>query len=186
MASSRVLRQLAEKSEGYFIYASTVIKYIDEYFSPLDRLEEVMGIGRAVHGSGGLSPFAELDKLYIQVFSSCRRSALLKQILGFAFIGVTLTITGIEKILFLRPGEVLLVCRGLQSIVRFDLRLYCPTFYLVHASLRDFLLDETRSGIYYLNMDQWEDDILHAVLYSQSRHNLVGESRVSTTSCTHE
>ncbi|KAF8626891.1 hypothetical protein AX15_004640 [Amanita polypyramis BW_CC] len=36
----RVLRQLAYKSEGYFIYASTIVKYIDEeYFSPLNRLE---------------------------------------------------------------------------------------------------------------------------------------------------
>ena len=179
----RVFRQLAEKSEGYFIYASTVIKYIDEeYFSPLDRLEEVMGIGHAVHDSDELSPFAELDKLYIQVFSSCRRPALLKQILGFTFIGVSPAITGIENILSLRPGEVLLVCRGLQSIVKFDLDL--STFVLVHASLRDFLLDEARSGTYYLSMDQWENDILRAVLYSQSRHNLVGESRVSTISCT--
>ena len=179
-----VLRQLAEKSEGYFIYASTVIKYIDEeYFSPLDRLEEVMGIGRGAHGSGELSPFAELDKLYIQVFSSCRRPALLKQILGFAFIGVSPNITSIEKILFLRPGEVLLVCRGLQSIMTFRSGFPFPTFDLVHASLRDFLLDEARSGTYYLSMDQWENDILRAVLYSQSRHNLVGESRVSTISC---
>ena len=180
----KVLRQLAEKSEGYFIYASTVVKYIDEeYFSPLDRLEEVMGIGRAVHGSGEPSPFAELDKLYIHVFSSCRQPALLKQILGFAFIGVRCTITGIEKILFLRPGEVLLVCRGLQSIMRFHSRYGFHSFDLVHASLRDFLLDETRSGMYYLNMDQWKDDILRAVLYSQSRHNLIGGPRVSTISC---
>ena len=177
----RVFRQLAEKSEGYFIYASTVIKYIDEeYFSPLDRLEEVMGIGHAVHDSDELSPFAELDKLYIQVFSSCRRPALLKQILGFTFIGVSPAITGIENILSLRPGEVLLVCRGLQSIVRFHSDLRFPSFGLVHASLGDFLRDETRSGMHYLNTDRWEDDILRAILHSQSRHNLTGEPRVST------
>ena len=176
-----VLLQLVDKSEGYFIYASTVVKYIDEeYFSPSDRLEEVIRCG--IHGSGEPSPFAELDKLYIHVFSACRRFTLLKQILGFACIGAQPTITGIEKILSLRPGEVLLVCRGLQSIVKFDLDL--STFVLVHASLRDFLLDETRSGMYYLNMDQWKDDILRAVLYSQSKHNLVGEPRVSTISCT--
>ena len=55
---------------------------------------------------------------------------------------------------------------------------------LVHASLQDFLLDKTRSGMYYLNMEQREDDILRAVLYAQSRHNLVGEPRVSTILCT--
>ena len=182
----RVLHQLAEKSDGYFIYASTVVKYIDEeYFSPLDRLEEVMGIGRGARGSGELSPFAELDKLYIQVLSSCRRPELLKQILGFAFISVPPNITTIEQIFLLRPGEALLVCRGLQSIITFNSGHYFSTFYLVHASLRDFLLDETRSGMYYLNMDRWEDDVLPAILYSHSRHNFVGEPRVSTMLCAH-
>jgi hypothetical protein len=68
--------------------------------------------------------------------------------------------------------------------VRFHSEHHAPTFDLVHASLGDFLLDETRSGTYYLNMGQREDGIFRAVLYSQSRHNFVGEPRVSTISCT--
>ncbi|KAJ7787032.1 hypothetical protein B0H14DRAFT_2196066, partial [Mycena olivaceomarginata] len=35
---------LVDKSSGYFIYASTIIKFIDDkYFRPTDRLEIIMG-----------------------------------------------------------------------------------------------------------------------------------------------
>ena len=43
--SKDVIDKLVSKSEGYFIYASTVIKFIDEEnFSPVERLEQILNI----------------------------------------------------------------------------------------------------------------------------------------------
>ena len=48
--SDEIIQRIANKSEGYFIYAATVIKYIDEeYFSCLDRLNQVLGTSVTLH-----------------------------------------------------------------------------------------------------------------------------------------
>ncbi|KAJ7191827.1 hypothetical protein B0H12DRAFT_1304935 [Mycena haematopus] len=56
----QVINHLVEKSSGYFVYASTVIKFIDDrYFRPSDRLDIVMGLAEPHSGV----PFAALDQL---------------------------------------------------------------------------------------------------------------------------
>jgi hypothetical protein len=43
--SSEIIQELVEKSSGYFVYASTVIKFIDDKnFRPKDRLDILMGL----------------------------------------------------------------------------------------------------------------------------------------------
>jgi len=74
------------KSGGYFIYASTIIKFVDEEdCSPAERLDQVMNGSNSAIPSSDLAPFAELDELYSQILSSCPTSKLhvLKRILGF-------------------------------------------------------------------------------------------------------
>ncbi|KAJ7911258.1 hypothetical protein B0H13DRAFT_2482606 [Mycena leptocephala] len=61
--SSNILEMLVEKSSGYFIYASTVIKFVDdEYSRPSKQLDIVQNL--VPHDSE--SPFAALDQLYMQ------------------------------------------------------------------------------------------------------------------------
>ncbi|KAJ7738236.1 hypothetical protein DFH07DRAFT_984400, partial [Mycena maculata] len=61
-----VLYHLVEKSSGYFIYASTVIKFIDNKdFRPTERLRVIMGISTPEAEDD--SPFQALDQLYIQI-----------------------------------------------------------------------------------------------------------------------
>jgi len=84
--SERVINQIVKKSGGYFIYAATVIKYVDEeYFSCLDRLDQVLGISAAHHDPEEM-PFVELGRLYTNVLSTCPKSQLplLKRVLGFS------------------------------------------------------------------------------------------------------
>jgi len=69
---------LAHRSGGYFIYSSTVLKYVDEeYSSCIDRLREILELSKP-----GSSAFAELDKLYLQILSIYPDTGLLLRVLG--------------------------------------------------------------------------------------------------------
>ncbi|KAJ6553251.1 hypothetical protein B0H19DRAFT_949883 [Mycena capillaripes] len=62
--SPEILQTLVLKSSGYFIYAATVIKFIDdEYARPSEQLDIIQNI--VPHDSE--SPFAALDELYIHI-----------------------------------------------------------------------------------------------------------------------
>ena len=152
--SAGAVQELVTKSEGYFIYASTVIRFVDEpYYSPPERLDQVLNhsLSPTTHDS---APFAELDKLYSQILSSCPISQipLLKRILGHAVFS-SLDIDHIAAFLRLSPGKVKLTLRGLRPLVSFE-GSWDP-LELVHASFGDFLLDEDRAGAYYIDSTEW-------------------------------
>ena len=112
--SKGVIDRLVHKSGGYFIYASTVVKFIDEDFSPQERLDQVLD---SAVPSLDSAPFAELDKLYLQILSSCPRSKIpsLKRILGFIIHpldnDVDINVAEIEALLHLPHGQVKLMIR---------------------------------------------------------------------------
>jgi hypothetical protein len=65
--SPGILERLVEKSSGYFIYASTVIKFVDDkYFRPTERLAAVQNLAP----TDSDAPLEALDKLYIQILSA--------------------------------------------------------------------------------------------------------------------
>jgi len=152
--SEDVIDGLARKSEGYFIYASTVIRFVDEEsFSPVERLTQILSISNSAPSDS--APFAELDKLYLQILSSCPTSNLptLKRILGFLvnFWGVDTFI--IEGLLRLPRGQAKLKLRGLRSLVSFnDGESPGGVWIRVnHASFGDFLHDQERSKDYHVH-----------------------------------
>ena len=167
--SDVVIDQLVSKSGGYFIYASTVIRFVNEDgFSPADRLKRVLNRSDPSVSHSDSAPFAELDNLYIQILSSFPPSNLdkLKRILGFVIVPSLSRITWqwtldldmnvIEAFLRLPRGQVKLLLRGLRSLVSFgespkDVEL--PKLH--HASFGDFLLDKERSKCYYVDPDEW-------------------------------
>ena len=154
--SEDIIQRLVRKSDGYFIYASTVIKFIDEeYESPVARLDQILGTSNS---PSELNPFAELDQLYIQILSSypTPRLPMLKLILGYMVIFPVLTNKGlylpsIEDILDLAPGHMELTLRGLRSLVSFIHER--PS--LIHTSFGDFLLDRARAKHHHINSDEW-------------------------------
>ena len=158
--SDRVIELIAKKSGGYFIYAATVIKYVDEeYFSCLDRLHQVLGTS-AAHLDPAEMPFAELDGLYSNVLSRCPKSQLplLKRVLGF--LQVFTNIQNIEVFLGLRPGQINLMLRGLRSIIIVNGNYRLQSF---HASFLDFLFDPTRAQDYHVDIEQWRANNFHRV-----------------------
>jgi len=140
--SEDIIKRLVSKSGGYFIYASTIIKFInEEYFSPVARLDQILGTSNA---SSESNPFAELDQLYIQILSSYPNPHLpmLKLILGYAVMSPvlrsrTLFLPSIQDIVDLVPGQMELTLRGLRSLVSVPYVIPHHEPHLIHASFRD-------------------------------------------------
>jgi len=160
--SNKVIQELAQRSGGYFLYVSTVIKYIDkEYVSCVDQLDQVLESSPAA--------FAELDNLYTQILSSCPDAALLKPILGFVvFTTFSPTVSQIEVILNLPQGEVLVRLRGMHSLFAFHGPSWNCTIVSVHPSFADFIRDAGRSGMYHVDISDWYVEALRGILRATS------------------
>lgn len=171
--SDDVIQVLAERSGGYFIYASTVLKYVDEeYFSCVDRLREILGPAESTS-----TTFGELDKLYSQVLAICPNTNLLRRILGCLLLPSKATMKGLddrrittyelEAILSLQPGEVMLTLRGLHSLILTGRYTRFPNdghIESIHASFTDFLFDQGRAGKYFIDPQICQDDLVRTSL----------------------
>ncbi|KAJ7118218.1 hypothetical protein C8R44DRAFT_854231 [Mycena epipterygia] len=150
------MEHLVRKSSGYFIYASTVIKYIDDKnFRPADRLYIIMGLAEPDLES----PLAALDQLYTQILSDAPRRPRLLGILTVIVAKLHLSVDHIEQLLELKPGDIGLALRGLHSLVE----IRCDWVTVHHASFLDFLNDPTRSGPFYIN-SQHRSDLARQIL----------------------
>ncbi|KAJ7450397.1 hypothetical protein FB451DRAFT_1146327 [Mycena latifolia] len=162
------LEDLVDKSSGYFIYAATIIKFIDDRdFRPTERLAAVVKNLPTECGT----PFHALDELYSQILRDTPFQSRLLDILCVIVHRVMfrLSSVNIEKLLGLDPGDVKLTLRRLQSLLHVpqddDISLH-------HKSFRDFLVDPSRSGKFHLGLKQCKDlarSILQAL--SQSPAN---------------
>jgi len=155
--SNEDIERLVLRSSGQFIYASTVIKFVDSHHHwPPDRLKIIFGI--LPHGK--TTPFAEMDALYSHILFAA--SDNIDKVLDiFAVLlfhwsrhpNRLPTIQFLESFLFYRPGEVLMVLSDLHSIISVPLpgeQDMLVQFF--HASLGDFLVDPSRSGeIFFLD-----------------------------------
>jgi len=162
--SKDVIAGFVGKSGGYFIYASTVIKFIDdENFSPIERLDQILTGSNSAVPPPDSAPFAELGKLYLQILSSCPTSKLpmLKRILGYLIfpsvmdISVSMDTLNIEALLRLPRGQVKLMLRGLRSLVSLGESPWDLSIGLIHASFGDFLHDKERSHDYHVDSEDW-------------------------------
>jgi hypothetical protein len=161
--SPEIIDDLVEKSSGYFIYVSTIIKFIDnKNFRPTERLAVITGMAEPRFGV----PFAALDQLYTQILSEVPDQPQLLKILKVITTELSdgpLSVTSIEQLLELEPGDVPLVLRGLHSVVELpeedneDISFH-------HASFRDFLQDPARAGIFCVGGDQHCTDLSRHIL----------------------
>ena len=166
--SDEEVERLVRKSSGQFIYASTVIKFIDSHRHwPPDRLDIIFGLSPC----GKTMPFAEIDSLYLHILTSAPDNieTALEIFAVFLFLhhwDLSITPRFIESFLSLRPGEVFMVLSDLHSIISVppvdepDLPLR-----LFHASLVDFLTDHSRSGdTFFLNSGVCHRNIANRIM----------------------
>ncbi|KAF8805049.1 hypothetical protein BYT27DRAFT_7193581 [Phlegmacium glaucopus] len=162
------LVRLVLKSSGQFIYASTVMKYLDSpHHWPTDRLDIVFGLSNP----GIDTPFAALDALYIHIFSTVQnidRALEILSLLLLTQIKKSITSQLLENIFFLRHGDVYIILSDLHSILNVPspvtdrssssyasskrmLKKSSSVIRILHASLGDFLLDKSRSAQFYID-----------------------------------
>jgi hypothetical protein len=163
--SDKTVSLLRKRSGGYFIYASTVLKYIDdENFSCVQRLEDVLN---ASESGSAATIFAELDKLYTQILSACPNTQLLVRVLrgllGDPLFWFRMPVECLEFIYNLRHGEIMQMLRHFHSVLEFITEAGILSTTTVvrshHASFLDFLFDKDRAGAYYINKDSVYQDV---------------------------
>ncbi|KAJ7195857.1 NACHT domain-containing protein [Mycena rebaudengoi] len=166
--SQEIIEYLVDKSSGYFIYASTVIKFVDDRnFQPTEKLEALTGTSHLE------SPFSALDQLYTQILSTVPSHHRLLPILrALEFFDFRLHPDGIEQVLELKPRDVQLILRGLHSVLRIpepkDDNERWVGISVHHASFRDFLNDQSRSGEFYVGGPQHRVELGKSMLKALS------------------
>ncbi|KAJ6590589.1 hypothetical protein DFH09DRAFT_1274049 [Mycena vulgaris] len=173
-----VLDHLVKKSSGIFIYAATVIRFVDDEYSPatiitprpphpMDRLESVLRLDS--------KSTAPLDDLYTQILSVLPQEPQQLHILhavwrSTLFRGLSMDPEEIDMLLKLRPGTSRLVLRGLHSLFEVPpirprrLSLQWSSITFLHASFADYLGDKHRSGGWCVSILWLRTDYLHSMI----------------------
>ena len=150
-----VISFLVRKSSGQFIFAATVIRFIDvDRKIPTAQLQLILDICGSVDSSSfATNPFALLDELYGHVLQSSKETERAISILGAIFYLDTTqspTLELLQALLRLEPDDIAMIFWDLHSIVHIPVSEKSPIqFY--HASLRDFLMDRHRSHNLYID-----------------------------------
>jgi hypothetical protein len=154
---------IVTKSGGYFIYPSTVIRFLgEEGYDCVERLERIVYIKNSEYDDA--QPFGELDKLYLEILSSypSARRPLLLRIFGFCLLPLLgddwtpLDLDSITAYLNLPAGQAKQVLRGLRSLIKINSERMIIPF---HASFMDFLLNKDRAQSFYLDRDEWYNNM---------------------------
>jgi len=170
--SPEILEMLVQNSSGYFIYASTVIKFVDdEYSHPSKQLDIIRNI--VFHDSE--SPFEALDELYIQILLGVptrhRRSLcdILSVILHYPHHLYNISVKDIDDLLDFERGHVSLILRPLHSVLK--LRTEWDRIEVYHASFYDFLRNQDRSSVFYVGSPQHRTLLACSILKALSYTN---------------
>ncbi|KAJ7874155.1 hypothetical protein B0H14DRAFT_3555533 [Mycena olivaceomarginata] len=145
--SANTLETLVEKSSGHFIYASTVIKFVeDKNDRPTRRLAAIES------GQRSGSAFEALDQLYMGILSAAQSHSQLLPILC-AITNFHLHPDSLDLLLELEHGDTVLFLRGLHSVLDVPADSDPDNYDGVsahHASFLDFLNDPMRSRNFYV------------------------------------
>jgi hypothetical protein len=176
------LHELVWRASGQFIYAATVIKFVDsdtDFHTPEERLNFIL-----TPGPMQALAFSELDHLYTQILSLYRDPEALVHTLGvisclgtlLPFINVNSPAT-IAAITGLGEAKLQSVLRALRSIMEIQT---APVFddvddnepngtniqwvKISHRSFHDFLTDRGRSGPYFIDEELFGGRVLCRIL----------------------
>jgi len=151
--SASDIEGLVEKSSGLFIFASTLVDFVtDGRGAPQRKLQSVL------EGHMGLDP------LYTQVFAAAPRVDYFGRVIStIMLLREQPSVTELGCLLGLTADDVLQAAFAVQSILRIPEDNDNP-IEVMHASLRDFLVAEQCSGIYFINPPICHMSIAHECL----------------------
>ena len=153
-----IIDLLVQRSSGQFIYAATVLKFVGaDFCSPTKQLGLVL--------KPDSTAFSDLDRLYTQILSVYPSEVNIVEVLGIIKAFNTNNLPEvIEDILGMEEGELKLVLRGLSSLMEDEnekrlengvISYVIP--YFAHASFSDYLFDSSRSGPFYVNRQEYQN-----------------------------
>ena len=151
------LNTLVRNSSGQFIYAATVIRFIDSHrHNPVVRLATVLKA--RVFADQTEPPFAQLDELYHQILASVDDIEKVLDIIHcLLFCPVGLETKQIEVILGYETGECLGILCDMHSLLLIpdsNLQISNNSIKFHHASIGDFLSDPLRATYLYVNPEK--------------------------------
>ncbi|KAF9537636.1 hypothetical protein CPC08DRAFT_534823 [Agrocybe pediades] len=145
----RMVYDLVEKASGQFIYAATVVGYVE---SPRHRPDERLNAIFQLRPPFKDLPFTELDTLYRLIISRAEDLPTVLDILAFpALYRQFSKPRDIEAILQLGRGTVEVLLADLHSIITID---WSGFVRFLHKSLGDFLAEPQRAGNLYQDLSR--------------------------------
>ncbi|KAF7348934.1 putative nwd2 protein [Mycena venus] len=163
-----ILKKLVQNSSGYFVYAATVIKFVDDEYSWPSKQLDIVVQNLVCHDSA--SPFTDLDQLYMQILSRVpvQYCPTLCNILCVkTHYPRDFTVQDIDVLLDLKPGTVELIIRPLHSVLKVP-ALSRHSLRVHHASFLDFLKDEARSLNFHVGSAEYKVKLGHSILKALS------------------
>ena len=146
--SEDVISFLVKKSSGQFIFAATVIRFVDEdRKSPPAQLRLVLDMCKSLNASQHkTNPFALLDELYAHVLQSCDEIDRVLFFLGTIFLldDHAPTPAFLESLVGINFEDITLLFWDMHSIIHIPAS-RTTTIHFYHASFRDYLVDQSRS-----------------------------------------
>ncbi|KAF9565051.1 hypothetical protein CPC08DRAFT_211949 [Agrocybe pediades] len=171
-----VINELVLKSSRQFIYAATVIRYVESTRHRPDYRLDIILNPRPVNGD---HPFAQLDLLYAMILESALNVEKVLRVLSLCLWNYKPPIccSVIEKMLSYDEGEVeMLFCdMGALVLLAPDSNSFqagrAPLCYpyILHASFREYLLDAKRSKQFYIDKNhERAKHVTHSLQYLAS------------------
>jgi len=167
--SHEAVESIVQKSSGQFIYAATVVLYVQSIrHRPHHRMEVIMNLRPAQ----GDFPFAQLDELYRMILSAAAdRERMLYALSIYSFYVVDDPYLDVAKFMLLEEGELDILFCDLGSLVSVETitisttGMEIKTLRILHASLHDFLLDPLRSKLYFLDINDYRAEHISNILH---------------------
>ncbi|KAF9565065.1 hypothetical protein CPC08DRAFT_212516 [Agrocybe pediades] len=146
-----VIETLVRKSSGQFIYAATVIRYVESTrHRPDHRLDIILNL-RPVKGD---HPFAELDSLYAMILESALDIEKVLHVLSLYIMGGSnIYCSTIENLLSYDEGEVESLFCDMGALVQISKDRDDLSLRVLHASLGEYLFDVARSKQFHIDRD---------------------------------
>ncbi|KAF8955812.1 hypothetical protein BDZ97DRAFT_251425 [Flammula alnicola] len=169
--SPSVVGEFVEGASGQFIYASTVLKFVgDPSNQPTVQLDLILSAARASNIGNSTNPLAALDRLYVQILSTSVDKQQTLDVLGAVIALTEINVVNAyvhyltkpcrvaEELLGLQPEKALRTIRSLVDVSKDGVVKF------FHKSLPDFLLDASRSGDYFIDINAMHSRITLACL----------------------
>ncbi|KAM6502514.1 hypothetical protein JOM56_002491, partial [Amanita muscaria] len=149
-----------------FIFASVVIKVVgDEDSMPEDQLAIILNL----KPPEGVSPFAVLDELYLEILRRQRHQDFLKTFLALLVGRTALSDSELHeddaKLMNVSEKELHTKLRRMRALLKF-----VPHIDVHHQSFLDFLNQSSRSGGYYVSKQAGKRRYVELVVESIVRY----------------